>query len=542
MKPALKIILLVLAILFVCYLHLWGIDRLVMGSDELHPARTLISSDWSLVNYPWPEQAVREYYDNWPIQFPPLFGLSIRACVVLIGVNHVAMRLIPALFSLLAVWSFYWLFKTYLGRTWGAVAALTLGMTSDKLLIYAKSLKHYTLDVFFASTLWVCGRYVGEKFDLKSWILFTLVAAVSIWFAFAALYVVAAVYLYLFVRYVWFKAYRQQQFWTKILISGAVFTASFAGLYLVSIAKAVTNPVFIQEWLVQIFHWDKLTDLGYVAHYILHTGKHVLILPAYFFFDAWWVAIIGNALILIWIVDRLRRRNWDLVFLMVSPLLLVLMASLAGKYPFSAGRLTLFLLPSWSLMMILGGRIVYERIRAWNLTGSRIAVGILVLVILWAVDINFTKVTRLKYAGGRRVDQMMYTLKEQARDGDTVYLHWGSILPFYFYYTDHQPGYQSVYTTPADSGQLHVIWGEEHTLHPERNIPLFNRIENVPGRLWIAFGHLWPTADMLQLKEQLDNHRVLLKEIKFKGCRLLLYDRLDQSQKTGELSTLESKE
>ncbi len=519
-------IVVVLGTLLVLYLHLWGIDRLVLGSDELHPARALISDDWSLTVHPWPADAVREYYDNWPIQFPPLFGLMVRAAVVLLGVTHVALRIVPAIFSLLAIGAIFLLFKQFLKNGYVFGFTLLLAMLSDKMLIYAKSLKHYTLDIFFATLILAFGKMLGDRFENKTWIGFTIISAISIWFAFASIYAVAAVYLFLFVRYVFLKQHRNSGFWYKIILSGLVFTASFAGLYVTSISNAVSNPVFLKEWLVQIFQWDRATDLGYLVKYFGHVGKHVLILPAYFFFDSLLVALIGDILIAVWIWDRFKQKQWDKVLLLVTPLLLVILASLAGKYPFSAGRLTLFLMPAWSVMMLLGAQIVYARLKAKQIWFGRIAIVAVTALVLTGVWLNINNVSNLKYSGGRNVDQLMYALKANAQDGDTVYVHWGAIMPFYFYFTDHQPGYQNEYPIRSANEKIHVIWGEEHTLHPENNEPLFERIEQVPGRLWITFGHLWPTKDMKLLETRLNEKRTLLEEKSFKGCKLLLYDKL----------------
>jgi len=523
MKNIVKIILLIAAGLFILYLHFYGIDKLVLGSDELHPARTLISDDWSLTIYPWPEEAVREYYDNWPIQFPPLFGLLTRASVVIFGVNSFALRLFPAVFALLAVLFGYFLFKLFMKSRLALAIALAMGMTSDKLMIYAKSLKHYTADVLMTVLLIYWGKRLADENANKAWLFFTVIAAVSIWLAFASIFPIAGVYLLLFIQQIFLKKHPQGLFWKRFILSGFVFGLSFIGLYIISISRAVANPVFIQEWLVQIFHWDKITDLSYVLHYIAHMGKHILLLPAYFFFDSLVIAVLGNLLILIWIIGQLRQKRLTNVLLLILPLILVLLASLAGKYPFSAGRLILFLMPMWVIMIVLGFKNGYDFLARKNKIMTYTFVAIVVIFMLQGVYINFNKVKNMKYSGGRRVDLMMYTLKEQALHDDTVYLHWGAILPFYFYFTDHQPGYQKAYPIRSSEEKLHVIWGEEHTLHPERNEFLFQRIERVPGRLWIAFGHQWPGKDMLELEDRLNSKREKLNEWKFKGCKLLLY-------------------
>lgn len=537
MNKIIKIILLIAAGLLLVYLHFYGIDSLVLGSDELHPARALISSDWSLTNHPWPAQAVREYYNNWPIQFPPLFGLLSRAAVVIFGVNAFALRVFPAVFAILAVFIAIWLFRRFMNVRLAIVTALIMGMTSDKLIIYAKSLKHYSADVLCAALLLYLGKRLLDESKLSNWLFFTLAASFCIWLAFASIYVIAAVYVSLLIRQVGIVKKNYRNFFPVFLVSGFIFALSFLGLYLVSIANAVENPVFIQEWLVQIFHWDKVADVSYLLKYLAHTGKHVLILPAYFYFDSLIVAAFANFLILVWVVYELKKQRFENVLLLILPLVFLLLASLAGKYPFAAGRLSLFLLPAWTIMVVLGGKLCYEFLTGKNRVLSSIVVILVACVVLSGIYTNFVKVTNGKYSGGRRVDLMMTALKDKAQDQDTVYLHWGAILPFYFYYTDHQPGYQNEYAICSSDGRLHIIWGEEHNLHPELNAPLFTRIANVPGRLWVAFGHLWPAKDMLELEELLNSQRIKLDEWSYKGCKLILYAaRQDSVYKSNNLT------
>ncbi|MDZ7384791.1 MAG: glycosyltransferase family 39 protein, partial [candidate division KSB1 bacterium] len=128
-------------------LQAYGIDKIVLGSDELHPARALISDDWSIVRYPWPEEATLEFYRNWPMHFPPLFALLTRAAVVVLGAGHVALRLFPLLFGIAATFVSYFLYREFYGRRWALIAPVLVGIASDQVLTWAKAIKHYTADV-----------------------------------------------------------------------------------------------------------------------------------------------------------------------------------------------------------------------------------------------------------------------------------------------------------------------------------------------------------------------------------------------------------
>ena len=103
MHSKLRLLLLLIIIGIAGYLQVYGINKLVLGSDELHPARALISSDWSITSYPWPEDATLEFYKDWPMHFPPLFALMVKASTVLFGVSHFSLRFFPFLFAVVAL-------------------------------------------------------------------------------------------------------------------------------------------------------------------------------------------------------------------------------------------------------------------------------------------------------------------------------------------------------------------------------------------------------------------------------------------------------
>ena len=156
----LKFGLVILFVVLLIGLYAFGVDRLVLGSDELYPARAVIADDWNLLEAPWPQEATREYFANWPIPFPLLFGLLTRVSVVLFGQTHFALRFWPLLFGLLSIPAIYALFRRFVPNTFAAVGAILFAASSDKLITYSKSLKHYTADVFFSALLLVLARWI----------------------------------------------------------------------------------------------------------------------------------------------------------------------------------------------------------------------------------------------------------------------------------------------------------------------------------------------------------------------------------------------
>ncbi|MBN1466868.1 glycosyltransferase family 39 protein [candidate division KSB1 bacterium] len=523
-----------LLILAAAFVHGYGINKLTLNSDELHPARAIVGEDWSLDYSPWPEEAEREYYKDWPVQFPPLFGLLTRLNVTLWDGAPVSLRLLPTLFSLFAVACAWFVFKHRLPILLAMTATLMLAMVSDKFIYYSKFFKHYTADVFLTAALVLLTLKLLQKSSWALWIAFALASSIGLWLGFASVYVSSSCFLVLFLNSVRRSAPFISSL-SKFALSALLFSLSFLLLFKFSISTAVSNPTFIREWQMQIFNMQQISDINYVLRFLGRIVFHILLLPRYFFFDSWIVAVAANILILIWIYKKIADHEFYDLLMSFMPLTLVILASFLGKYPFSAGRLSLFLLPLWILMMVEG----FYHVQIYMAKRSKFLfyplATIAVFSMLLGVYTNIKRVSHLDYGGGRRVDLLFQTLSEKAQDGDTVFLHWGAILPFYYYFTDHGTGFQNHYAIPhSPQDSVRVLYGEEHSLTGNYD-RMYQRISAAKGRLWVSFCHLWPQQDMLHLIDFLNAERALLAEFTFKGCTLLLYQPVEAGASSPDL-------
>ncbi|MGQ9853016.1 MAG: hypothetical protein ACUVTG_06405 [Candidatus Oleimicrobiaceae bacterium] len=505
-------------------LQAYGVDKIVLGSDELHPVRALISADWSILRYPWPQEATLEFYRNWPMHFPPLFALLTRGAVVVLGASHFAFRLFPVLFAIAATFVSYWLYREYHGRKFALVAPVLVGLASDQVLTWAKAVKHYTADVLFCSLLLIAGKRVLVQGRFREWVAFCLLAAGSFWVGYGAVYVSAGVFMLLCIQLL-AQARRHgatRRLWVPLALTAVVTVLSFAGLRALAIDQAVSNEVFMKSFGIQMLDRSRIGDLGYVGYFFARVALQTLKLPWFFFRHSAPFALVANLLIAVWLVSQARSRRWYEVGLVLLPWVFCVGAAVGGFYPFTANRLLLFLLPSWVVMMIGG----FSQVVMW--AGQRrrlLAMLVMALMAAWVgamVYHNAVEVSKMRLAGGRRIDLAVKYLAEQAEDGDTVFLHWAAIVGFYYYFTDHQPGYAHVYPIPGKQGAVHVIYGEEH-INLADYVPLYRRVEGVPGRLWLLFGHKWPSPEMTALENRLRAQRPVLREYEHGKCRVVLF-------------------
>jgi len=347
MQPRIRRVFLILILIFAAVLQIHGINKLVLGSDELHPARALISSDWSITQYPWPEDANLEFYKDWPMHFPPLFALMTRLSVVVLGVSHISLRLFPLIFMLIATPLSYFIYKRYFGNKWALGAPILLGLVSEQTLTWAKALKHYTADILFCSLLLFIGKRLIDKNEQKDWIYFTLLAAVGFWVGYGSIFVSASIFFIMFIKIIYkYKRDRTDlpQMVRRFVSSAAIVCVSFVGLQYIAINMAVENPVFMNSFGIQIFRWSRAVDFGYILHFFGRVGFQTLLLPKFFFKGSTIICVIANILIFYWLIINVKEKKWNVIALILLPLIFCVGASIAGKYPFTANRLLLFLL------------------------------------------------------------------------------------------------------------------------------------------------------------------------------------------------------
>lgn len=533
MKRSVNVVLLAIAVTaIVACVHFYGVDKLVLNSDELFRARALASSDWDLFKVAWPEQAVREEFNNWPMHLPPGLGILMRAAVVVFGSDqlHLAFRFWPALLGVVGVWLVFAMYKTFHRSSFAWLALILTALASNQMFEFTKSMKHYTADVLFCSLQYIFAwRFLTQRRSRDAmWL--AIISAVGIWFAFGVVFTTAAIFAGLFLY--GFRPFApagqdKKSYWQVFAAAVALIAVSALGLYVLIVQQAIKNPNFIEHIShsgLQLFDWSQAGNLIYWGKYLARAVLHTVRISAFFFRDNWLFGGVANLLILYWLWQSLRSKNYFAPIAFILPWLFIVLGSFADLFPLQAYRVISFILPAWIVMLTGGVQLVYEKLanRQPVLAKPFLALFVLAGLVLSVLNVNDS--LHLRFGGGRKVDRAMRDLMDHAQDQDTVFLHWGAILPFYIYATDHQPGYLDQYPIKnTGGGTLYVIYGNEHRNRLAAYEKQFEVVEKVPGRLWVAFCHNWPSEDMLALKNRLLAQRSLLGTYDHKKCQVLLF-------------------
>jgi hypothetical protein len=533
--------LMVIVTLVVGYVQFYGIDQLVLNSDELFRARALISDDWDLFKVAWPAGAVREEFNNWPMHLPPGLGVLMRLAVVVFGPQHLhlALRFWPWLLGVIGIWAIYALYRTIGGRRFAWLVIPLAALACNQTFEFCKSMKHYTADMVFCSLQYIFAWLIYQHQRPRDWLWLALISAAGFWFAFGTPFTTAAIWAGLLLALLFESPKTQSSsirpLWLRFALASLLVALSGIGIYLLIVRQAIHNQNFISHIShsgLQLFDWSQAGSLHYWLRYLGRAAYHTLRVSVFFFRDNWIFGMAANLSILGWTWVSLRQRQWFAPLILITPWLLIIVGSFADVFPLQAYRVISFLLPAWIVMIILGWRCAYDYLRAKNRVVANGALALLLVAVSALCWLNLRDSFYLRFGGGRKVDKAMNALMQNAQDGDTVFLHWGAILPFYVYGTDHQPGYLNTYPIKnAAGGRLQVLYGDEHRNNLAAYEPQFEQVEAVPGRLWVAFCHNWPSADMLTLKQRLQARRTLLQVHDFKKCQVLLFAPISQTNR-----------
>ncbi|MEM7114745.1 MAG: glycosyltransferase family 39 protein [Chloroflexota bacterium] len=280
---------------------------------------------------------------------PPLFLLLEKAAQQLFGDGELALRLIPLLVSIVALWLFAYLAREFLTPPFTLIA-LALFATAPRLIYYSSEVKQYGVDVFASVVVLWLGCLVlraginGRYIPLQKWLPYLLCGALLVWLSHPSVFGLAAVGL---VTTAIFASQKRWHAFGQLTLAHVVWAVSFLLLYSISARDGLTNR-YLQEfwqnafmpaptnaaaiqWFVFAYRGLFREVLGFVAPYQF-TALGLL------FAIGVWVA--GND-------------GWKRGGLLLLPILFTLYASALRLYPFS-DRLLLFLTPFIILTIAIG--------------------------------------------------------------------------------------------------------------------------------------------------------------------------------------------
>ncbi len=401
-----------------------------------------------------------DYNQGGPVGFLLLEKLSIT----LLGNNELTLRLIPLLTGCAALLLFALLLRQGLGKI-GVYTALTMFAVSTPLIYYASEVKQYTSDGFIALLLlWLAN--CPEKFvkiRVNQSLALALVGALALWCSHPALFVLCAIGATFLLQAI--REKDRQRLKTTLLML-ALWAASFAALYLVSLRGLVANTYLLDYWAEYFMPLPPWKDWGWFPS----TLKAIIEFPLGL--SVWWP--FPAALMLLGLIALLwRKRTFGL--LLALTLLTALGVSGLGKYPF-AGRLILFTAPLLLTLIAAG----IETIAGWltrpRWLGLVVGLGLAAMLLYSPVVSAAQNFVSPKYP--EHIRPTMAYLRENRKPGDVIYVYYWAVPAFRYY--------APFYGFTAND----FIAGNDYETNPPS---LLTEVDQFKGqkRVWVVFSHVY---------------------------------------------------
>lgn len=386
---------------------------------------------------------------------PPGFLLVEKCLLQLFGASEYVLRLFPLVAGMLAVVLFLRVARAFLISP-AIPLAVGLLAISGKMIYYASELKPYACDVWWTLLLYALTvQWLLNQPTPAHLLLVGGVGAIAVWFSYPAVFVVSGIGIVLGIHWIRNKAWRQYQ---MLALSGLLWGVSFGLLYMLLLRQTAQNPLLDEYWTGQEGFWpvppQSLADLYWLVKTFFATIAHALECSTSFadaldmlrqagqsafsgsgtalfvmlqqgFSGLAWLTLYLLVTILLFVGGKtLYTTRPLLLWLLVSPIGLTLLASGLKKYPF-ADRLTLFFMPSLFLLFSAGAVAVWQK----TCTHSPF-VGWALIGVLLLNPVSF----HILYPRTRvELRPAIQYMQAHRQTGDIIYVYEASLRTFDYY-------------------------------------------------------------------------------------------------------------
>ncbi len=450
--------------------------------DEAYVANKLIKFSLSeLIQGPFPEKS---------LAYPFGFSFIEKIMVVLFGSHEYVFRFFPLFYGVISLILFYALIIHVLSPR-ARFVALCLFAFSPSLILYSTELKPYSGDVAFVLMFMVAIKwFLDNKLTKRSVSFVSLLGGILIWFSHPIIFVLAGAGIVLSIIKI---KERKEPLWRPLAFVLFSWMSSFALNYFF-VLRVFSRGEYLTDYWAKFFlpvFPVKLVNL--IFHYTIFLDVFRYPVSAKFPF-------LCSILFLAGCVKMFYRERRDF-FLLISPIVITLLASVLHIYPFFE-RLILFLVPFYILFVAEGADGVIERIKYKNICP--------LLMLLFVLPAFFTECSRVgdpsfyRYEESREVVRYMV---EHKQAGDYFILPDKSQAAFRFY-----------------SGRMNFVPSASGIKVLSCTHELQSVIKSVSGRdrFWLFLAHVGKKDKEFML-EMMHHHAELVDSFFQSGARAYLF-------------------
>ncbi len=353
---------------------------------------------------------------------PPFYVLTVWAAAKFLGGGEAALRSLSCFFGL-GTLLLFWPLARPLASPAAALVGLAAVAFSPVMVYYAKELKQYSGDAFFAVLVLLLAERLRARRGEKGWLALALAGLLGMGFSHPLIFTLPVAGAVLFFTLPAHKL-------PRVVFLGLVWTLGFAAYYFVFFRHEV-DPELVVYW------GQDFPDFSGVRPFIIWLGGA---LSRYFdYFLGKWGLFWGPPLLLAGSAALARQGGSLALIYLAGPLLLTLGAAALHRYPFMAhyggSRLMLFSAPL--LYLVAAAGITASFTWLWQKRQRVVALALTSLLLLALKPLAVIKEDLHPIHSREEIQPLVAHLESQLQPQDLVYVYYHAIKPFKYYSHKH---------------------------------------------------------------------------------------------------------
>ena len=465
------------------------------------------------------------------------FLMVQKFLITLFGSSELILRLFPVAAGLIAILLFYLLIKDRFTSDILLIAIL-LFIVSNRLIYYSSVVKQYSPDVAVALALYLisCKYHSNSKTDLSSVIFFGAIGAIAVWLSHPAVFVLAGagtvIGIQALIKKDWISL-------ARISLVYLMWMISFLLLYFVSLRGLTQNECLINFWeehfipyplaIKSSLKWFLSEFTSYIKYSLgFNLGDFIGIpvfkagefmpglsdLSGFRYIGVIFIALLAFASAITATICfllggySLFRKNSTLLFILISPALFTLIASIFRKYPFGS-RFLMFLIPIAYILIPVGMEFISRKFQTHYK-----AIFIVLAIVLLAYPSILAGYHLIRPRTVEEIKPILNYLEENKHENDVIYIYYGAYRAC-LYYEDR-----------FSFGELEIVSGSEQRNHIENYIPELDKLMG-NKRVWILFSHVYDWVELDEEEyfiEHLDEIGTRTESYEAPGASIYLYN------------------
>jgi 4-amino-4-deoxy-L-arabinose transferase-like glycosyltransferase len=385
---------------------------------------------------------------------PPFYLLAVWAAAKLLGGQEWALRSVSFAFGVGTLLVF-WLLARRLTSRPVALLALAAVAVSPVMVYYAKELKQYSGDAFFA----VLTVYLAERLRAgggrQGWTTLALAGVIGLGFSHPLVFMLPAVGLVL-----WLSLPASRR---RLAFLGGLWVLAFGVYYFLFFRHDLDHNL--------VAYWTQdYPDFSGVWPFCHWLGGALY--RFFWYFLGEWGVVWGPPLLLAGGWALWRAGCGRVLAYLGLPILLAFGAAVLHRYPFMAhyggDRLMLFAAPLLYLVVAAGAGLVFFRL--WRGRGRWLAAALTVAIVISLHPWDNLKENLHPEMNREEISPLVARLERERQPGDWIYVYYFAQWPFDYYFHGSRKR--------ICIGKSCVETGPE--LNPKEK----------PGRLWLIASHI----------------------------------------------------